>query len=134
VLEALYCTAPWCLKRGATSEAGEEAVPPGPWGLIKVRCQYRGEDRKHVSVRSPSSLYSRGTDSSFYRPRGGSLQSCCTVLAMCGGMVYSATKWMAVLANLASGGASLRVLYLSRSGFEGSSMGVSPLITVRGSA
>jgi hypothetical protein len=30
VLEALYCVAPWCLQRGATSEAGEEAGPPGP--------------------------------------------------------------------------------------------------------
>jgi hypothetical protein len=32
VLEALYCVAPWCLHRGATSEAGEEANPPGPRG------------------------------------------------------------------------------------------------------
>jgi hypothetical protein len=30
VLEALYCAAPWCLQRGATSLAGEEVVPPGP--------------------------------------------------------------------------------------------------------
>jgi hypothetical protein len=30
VLEALYCVAPWCLQREATSEAGEEAEPPGP--------------------------------------------------------------------------------------------------------
>jgi hypothetical protein len=73
----------------------------------------------------------RGTASSFYRPRGGSLQSRCTVLATCGGMVYSATEWIAVLANLTSGGASLRVLYPSRSGFEGSSMGVSPFVVVR---
>jgi hypothetical protein len=29
-LEALYCVAPWCLQRGATSMAGEEAKPPGP--------------------------------------------------------------------------------------------------------
>jgi hypothetical protein len=27
---ALYCAAPWCLQRGATSEAGEEAGAPGP--------------------------------------------------------------------------------------------------------
>jgi hypothetical protein len=33
-------------------------------------------------------------------------------------MVYSATEWMAVLANLASGGALLRTLCPSRSGFE----------------
>jgi hypothetical protein len=28
--EALCCVAPWCLQRGATSMAGEEAKPPGP--------------------------------------------------------------------------------------------------------
>jgi hypothetical protein len=32
VLEALYCVAPWCLQRWATSEAGEEAGPTGPGG------------------------------------------------------------------------------------------------------
>jgi hypothetical protein len=32
VLGALYCVAPWCLQRGATSEAGEEAGPLGPRG------------------------------------------------------------------------------------------------------
>jgi hypothetical protein len=48
--------------------------------------------------------------------------------------VHSATEWMAVLANLASSGASLRVLYLSRSGFEGSSVGVYPLVIGRASA
>jgi hypothetical protein len=32
VLDALYCVAPWCLQRGATSEAGEEASPLGPRG------------------------------------------------------------------------------------------------------
>jgi hypothetical protein len=29
-LEALYCVAPWCLQRGATSVAGEEEKPLGP--------------------------------------------------------------------------------------------------------
>jgi hypothetical protein len=48
--------------------------------------------------------------------------------------VYSATEWMAVLVNLASGRASLRVLYPSRSGFEGSGVGASPLVVVRASA
>jgi hypothetical protein len=38
-------------------------------------------------------------------------------------MVYSAMEWVAVLANLASGGASRRVLCLPRSGFEGSGIG-----------
>jgi hypothetical protein len=32
VLEALYCVAPWCFQRGATSEEGVEAGPPGPRG------------------------------------------------------------------------------------------------------
>jgi hypothetical protein len=29
-LGVLYCGAPWCLQRGATSESGEEGKPPGP--------------------------------------------------------------------------------------------------------
>jgi hypothetical protein len=29
-LMALYCKAPWCSQRGATSKAGEEEKPPGP--------------------------------------------------------------------------------------------------------
>jgi hypothetical protein len=29
-LMALYCGAPWCSQRGATSKAGEEEKPPGP--------------------------------------------------------------------------------------------------------
>jgi hypothetical protein len=41
-------------------------------------------------------------------------------------MVYSATEWMAVLVNLASGRALLRTLCPSRSGFEGSGVGDSP--------
>jgi hypothetical protein len=28
-LEAMYCVAPWCLQRGATSMSGEEEKPPG---------------------------------------------------------------------------------------------------------
>jgi hypothetical protein len=51
-------------------------------------------------VCSPSSPCGRGTASSFYRPRGGSLQSCCTVPITCGGMVYSVVELMAVPANL----------------------------------
>jgi hypothetical protein len=34
VLESLYYAAPWCLQRGATSEAGEKAEPPGPRGFV----------------------------------------------------------------------------------------------------
>jgi hypothetical protein len=30
VLKTLYCVAPLCLQRGATSVAGEEERPPGP--------------------------------------------------------------------------------------------------------
>jgi hypothetical protein len=81
--------------------AGEEVVPLGPWVLNEARCQYRGEGGKCVSVRYPSSPRGQGTAPSFYRPRGGALQSCRTVLTMCGSMMYSATEWMAVLANLA---------------------------------
>jgi hypothetical protein len=55
-------------------------------------------------VRYPSPPSGWGTASSFYRPRSGSLQTCHTVLATCGGMVYSATEWMVVLANLALSG------------------------------
>jgi hypothetical protein len=43
----------------------------------------------------------QGTAASFYRPRGGGLQSCRTVLVTCGGMVYNAVELMAVLPNLA---------------------------------
>jgi hypothetical protein len=49
-------------------------------------------------------------------------------------MAYSTTELMAVLASLASDKASLRVMYPSRSGFEGSSVGVSSLVVVRTSA
>jgi hypothetical protein len=102
--------------------------------LIEAGCQYRGEGGKHVSVRSPSSPCGRGTTPSFYRPRGGDLQSCRSVLTMCGGMVYSATEWTAVLANLASGGALLRVLCPSRGSFEGSGVGASRLTVMHASA
>jgi hypothetical protein len=114
--------------------AGEEAVPPDPWVLIEAGCQYRGEGGKRVSVSYPSSPRGRGTAPSFYRPRGGGSQSCPTVLTMCGGMMYNATEWMAVLANLASGRALLRVLCSSRSGLEGSGVEASRLVVVHASA
>jgi hypothetical protein len=44
---------------------------------------------------------------------------CRTIPATCGGMAHSTTEWTAVLANLASGGASWRALCPPRSGFEG---------------
>jgi hypothetical protein len=46
----------------------------------------------------------QGTASSFYRPRGGGLQSCRRALsATYGGMAHSVVELMVVLANLASG-------------------------------
>jgi hypothetical protein len=69
--------------------------------LIEARCQYRGEGGKRASVRYLSSPRGQGTSFSLYRSRGGGLQLCCTVLTTCGGMVYNATEWMAILANLA---------------------------------
>jgi hypothetical protein len=50
---------------------------------------------KAVNVRVcllPSSHCGKGTASSFYRPRGGNLQACCTVLTMCGGMAHSVAE------------------------------------------
>jgi hypothetical protein len=50
---------------------------------------------KAVSVRAcllPSSLCGNGTASSFYRPRGGSLQACRAVLTTCGGMAHSVVE------------------------------------------
>jgi hypothetical protein len=49
VLGALYCVAPWCLQRDATSEAGEEAGPPGQ---ASANIEVKGERR--VSVPSVS--------------------------------------------------------------------------------
>jgi hypothetical protein len=49
-------------------------------------------------------------------------------------MAYSATEWMVVLVNFALDKASLRVMCPSRSGFEGCSVGISPLVVVRASA
>jgi hypothetical protein len=84
--------------------------------------------------RYPSSPRGRGTASPFYRPRGGGLQLCRIVLGDMWRLVYSAVEWVTVLANFASGGASWRVLCLSRSGFEGSGVGASCLVAVRTSA
>jgi hypothetical protein len=69
VLGALYCVALWCLQRGATSKAREEAGPPGPIGTDCGKCQYRGEGRKRASECSLSSPLQLGDCPSFYRPR-----------------------------------------------------------------
>jgi hypothetical protein len=46
-------------------------------------------------------------------------------------MVHSVVEQTAVPANLASGKASWRALYPSRSGFEGGGVGASSLVVVR---
>jgi hypothetical protein len=61
----------------------------------------------------------QGTAPPFICQGGGSLQACRTVLATCDGMTHSTTEWTAVLANLASDGASWHALCPPRSGFEG---------------
>jgi hypothetical protein len=68
VLEALYCVAPWCLQRGATSEAGEEIGPPGPRGTDEASANIvvRAESMQVSAVRRPLRL---GDYPSFYRPR-----------------------------------------------------------------
>jgi hypothetical protein len=73
----------------------------------------------------------QGTSPSFYRPRRGGLQSCCTILITCGGMAYNTVELMAVLANLCSRRTSWRVLFLLMSGFEGGCMGTSRLVFIR---
>jgi hypothetical protein len=63
VLKALYCVAPWCLQRGATSEAGEEVGPPGPRGfLIEVSANIVVKAGNYASEFYPSSspLAARG--------------------------------------------------------------------------
>jgi hypothetical protein len=53
----------------------------------------------------PSSPHGQGTASSFYRPRGGGLQSCHTARsATYGGMAHSVVELIVILMNLASGG------------------------------
>jgi hypothetical protein len=53
----------------------------------------------------PSSPHGQGTASSFYRPRGGGLQSCRTALsATYGGMAHKVVELRVVLVNLAPGG------------------------------
>jgi hypothetical protein len=53
VLSALYCLAPWCLERGATSEAGEEVGPPGLEVLIEasVNIVVKEESVQVIAVR-----------------------------------------------------------------------------------
>jgi hypothetical protein len=86
---------------------------------------------ENVRLRSyPSSPRGQGTAPSFYRPRGGGLQSCHTVLATYGGMVCSAVELFIVLANLAPGGASWRLMCPSRDDFEGGAVETSCLVVI----
>jgi hypothetical protein len=90
VLEALYCVAPWCLQRRATSEAGEEVEPPGPRGLLteaSANIVVKAESVRVSVVRRPPC--GQGTAPPFLGQAGGSLYACRTVLSTCGGMTYS---------------------------------------------
>jgi hypothetical protein len=89
------------------------------------KCQYRGDGRKRVGEYYLSSPRGQGTAPPFIGQGGGSLQAYRTVLATCDGMADSATEWTAVLANLASDGASWHALCPSRSGFEGGGVEIS---------
>jgi hypothetical protein len=84
-----------------------------------------------VCYPSSSSPFGQGTAPPFIGQGGGSLQACRTVLATCDGMADSATEWTAVLAHLASGGASWRDLCPPRSGFEGGGVEIPRLVVVR---
>jgi hypothetical protein len=58
-----------------------------------------------VSCYPSSSSCGQGTASSFYRARGGGLQSCRVALsAVCGSMVYNVMELTTVMANLTSSG------------------------------
>jgi hypothetical protein len=73
--------------------------------LIEAKCQYRGCGRKCASVQLSVLSRGQGTASSFYRPRGGGLQSCRMALsATYGGMAHSVMESMTVWANIASAG------------------------------
>jgi hypothetical protein len=95
-----------------------------------VRCQYRGEGGKRVSVCSPSPPAARGLPSNFVGQGEAAYYRAALFYSTCGGMVYNTMERMVVLANLASGGTSQRVLYSSRSGFEGGTMETSCLVII----
>jgi hypothetical protein len=66
--------------------------PQVPEVLIEAKCQYRGQGGKRASESCRRRPLRPGDCPSFYRPRRGSLQACCTVLATCGGMACSAAE------------------------------------------
>jgi hypothetical protein len=120
------------LAEGATSEAGEEAGPQGPRGFLIEASANIGVKAESVWVSAMCHpLCGQGTAPPFIGQGGGSLQACRTVLATCDGMADSATEWTAVLANLASVGASWHALCPSRSGFEGGGVEIPHLVVIR---
>jgi hypothetical protein len=58
----------------------------------EAECQYRGEGGERVGVLAAVVSRGKGTASSFYRPRGGNLQACHTVIITCSGMVHSVVE------------------------------------------
>jgi hypothetical protein len=60
-LVALYCKAPWCSERGATSKEGEEEKPPSPCELIEANANILGEGGRASGcpVRHPPRLGGR---------------------------------------------------------------------------
>jgi hypothetical protein len=116
----------YCLHRGArrgvaTSEAGEEAWPPSPRGLIEVSANIVGRWRvceRLLSVVPCLPPRLRGCPS-FYRPRRGQLICMPHYFYTCCYMANSVVELMAVLANLGLVVASWRVLCPNRSDFEG---------------
>jgi hypothetical protein len=48
---ALYCDAPWCSYREATSEVGEEEMPPSPYWMIEANANIRGMRAWNASAR-----------------------------------------------------------------------------------
>jgi hypothetical protein len=92
-----------------------------------VRCQYRGGNGKRASVRYPSSPRGQVAPPPFIgKERQFTIVPHSSSYAWRYGV--QCHRGNAVLANLASGGASLQVLYPSRDGFEGCGVGASHLV------
>jgi hypothetical protein len=72
----------------------------------------------------------RGLPSTFIVQGEAAYNHAALFYSTCGGMVYNAMERMVVLANLASGETSQRVMYSSRSGFEGGTVETSCLVVV----
>jgi hypothetical protein len=81
--------------------------------------------------RYPSSPCGHGTASSFYRPRRGGLQSCRMALALIWWHGAQCRGVDGCPGESRFGQASWQVLCLSRSGFKGSDVGASRLVSIR---